>query len=46
MTETANVVMCMITYLMTLFLDLLEQLGIFPDVVAYHEERGLDMMFA
>ena len=40
--ETADVVVRMITDTMPLVDDTLMQFGIFPGIVAYHEEGGLD----
>jgi hypothetical protein len=46
MTESADMVVGMITYLMPLSPNLLVEMRILPHVVAHHEEGGLDIELA
>ena len=44
--ESADMVVCMVAYLMAFVDDAPEEVGIFPHVVAHHEEGGLDAVVA
>ena len=41
---TVHVIKSVIAHLMALSLDTFEELRVFPDIVAHHEEGGLDVM--
>jgi len=41
---TVHVIKSVVAHLMTLSLDAFEELRVFPDIVAHHEEGGLDVM--
>lgn len=46
MTETTNMVVCMITHPMTFVDDTLQQFGILTSIVAHHKKGGFDAIMS